>query len=231
MFFFLFFLLLSCRTTSLEPIETYEFALKQLGEEVNEENVKYCATIKDDFYQKDCVYFAAEQYAKQENRQMSEKTCEIFHHKQHRSECLFRIAEILLDTTYCEHQYQLDCQLHIFSKQLMIKEPKEEEITTYIPPNTDISKFWISAYRYLLPKYLQLDCKNTKYTTYCISALQGIYIDQWRRNIPLCKKILQHHIPESQDHIFPPTPNLSQEQRESVQREYIKEIQFIGRCP
>ena len=227
----MFLLLFSCLTSSLEPIKTYEFALQQLLMEVNEEHVQYCATIKDDFYQKDCLYFAAEQYAKQEKREMSEKTCEIFNNKQHRSECLFRIAEILLDTKYCEHQYQLDCQLHVFSKQLMMKEPKEDDIISYIPKDLDQKQFWISAYRYLLPKDLQFDCADTKQETYCIIALQGIYIDQWRRNIPLCKKILQHHIPDTQNNLFPPTPNLSQEQRKSVQQEYIKEIQFIGRCP
>ena len=207
--------------------QDYERALLQIGAQHRQSNTKnsieICNQIKNNFYRMDCLYFAVEHFAKQGLFEQARAICAVVKNSKQKSECLFRLAEYSMDPKDCQHLYQNDCQIHIFSKKIFVDQSlTKDDILSLIPKESDLTPYWTAAYRRILQIEPQTKCAEEKENNHCMKAAEGLYLDNWRRDKEICYKMQRNELP--------PSPQLTTKHRNEMIDKFTTEIENMGRC-
>ena len=221
-------LFFACSTIDgVQLSQDYERALMEINKQPEEADtnlsIEICKKIKNDFYRMDCLYFAVEHYAKKEMFEQSRTICSTISKNKQKSECLFRLAEYSLDTKDCQHLYQSDCEIHIFSKIIFTDQSlSKDDILSRIPKDTDLIHYWTAAYRRILQIDPQTKCSEEKEKKHCMKAAEGLYLDKWRRDKEICYKMQRNELP--------PSPQLTNKHRNEMIANFTAELENLGRC-
>ena len=207
--------------------QDYERALLQIGTQSEQSDTKtsieICNQIKNNFYRVDCLYFAVEHFAKEGLFEKSRTICAVVKNSKQNSECLFRLAEYSMDSKDCQHLYQSDCQIHIFSKKIFTDQSlSKDDILSLIPRNTDLNHYWTAAYRRILQLEPQTNCAEEEEKKYCMNAAEGLYLDNWRQDKEICYKLQRNKLP--------PSPQLTSTHRNEMISKFRTEVENLGRC-